>query len=107
MGGMLDAYAEQQRQAEMKSAVFMAELELEYQLSLLRRTTDMCFRKCATTWQETELSKGEGQCTDRCVSKFFQMAKLVQERKADIDQKVQEEHAAEMELQARMRGEMM
>ena len=39
---------------------------------------DSCYKKCiATSYIEAELNKGESVCTDRCISKYFQVSTMV------------------------------
>jgi hypothetical protein len=34
--------------------------------------TDVCYRKCITTYAEPEITKGESTCAERCTYKFLE-----------------------------------
>ena len=41
---------------------------------------DQCYRKCITSHADSDLTKGEQACTDRCIIKWTEVAKMVQTR---------------------------
>eukprot|EP01118_Nematostelium_gracile_P008421 TRINITY_DN2791_c0_g1_i1.p1 TRINITY_DN2791_c0_g1~~TRINITY_DN2791_c0_g1_i1.p1 ORF type:complete len:138 (-),score=36.53 TRINITY_DN2791_c0_g1_i1:116-529(-) len=63
----------------------MAVIELENQTDLFRRLTDQCFRKCVSHYNESELSKGEITCAERCVYKFMETHKKLYERISKVN----------------------
>ena len=53
-------------------AVAQAEGELEMIMDLFQKLGNACHSKCINkSYHESELSKGESVCIDRCVSKYF------------------------------------
>lgn len=92
--GLARAQLDQQLQ-EQRAQVFAAKLEFQMSREAQRKMLDVCFRRCITTWQEPELTKGEGLCTDRCVSKFFKVLEIVNARQAAIMEKMQEDQETE------------
>jgi len=50
----------------------VAELEMEMMSDMFKRMTSSCHNKCITSqFSESELTKGESICLDRCVSKYL------------------------------------
>ncbi len=45
---------------------------------------DQCYKKCISSFNEQELTKGEGVCVDRCVSKYMEMQTKMQIRLSSI-----------------------
>ncbi|KAK9454786.1 Tim10/DDP family zinc finger-domain-containing protein [Dipodascopsis uninucleata] len=42
------------------------------------RASDLCFDKCVPThYSDADLNKGESNCVDRCIGKFFHSIKLI------------------------------
>lgn len=39
-----------------------------------------CFDKCVLNYKEGELSSGERVCAERCVNKFIQTAKKIEQK---------------------------
>lgn len=48
--------------------------------SIFTRMQDQCFRKCVSSYSESDLSKGESVCVERCVLKYMDVHKKVAER---------------------------
>ncbi|QCE09187.1 mitochondrial import inner membrane translocase subunit TIM10-like isoform X2 [Vigna unguiculata] len=62
-----------------KEQIFgIAEKEMEYRVELFNKITHSCFNKCVDNrYKESELNMGENSCTDRCVSKYWQVTNLI------------------------------
>ena len=41
---------------------------------------DSCFKKCVTSYSESELAKGESTCIDRCVYKYSDASDKISHR---------------------------
>ncbi|ORZ41432.1 Tim10/DDP family zinc finger protein, partial [Catenaria anguillulae PL171] len=64
-----------QQQPMISPAVAMAEQEIEAMSDLFNRLGRICHEKCIVgEYHEPTLTKGESVCTDRCVSKFFDVS---------------------------------
>ncbi|CAF1292145.1 unnamed protein product [Adineta steineri] len=62
--------------AELSSNQLQAagELEIEMMQDLYKRMTTACHKKCVIPrYKESELSKGESVCIDRCVAKYMEV----------------------------------
>ncbi|TRY89944.1 hypothetical protein DNTS_001667 [Danionella cerebrum] len=58
----------------MKAQQLAAELEVEMMADMYNRMTSACHRKCVPPhYKESELSKGEAVCLDRCVAKYLDL----------------------------------
>ncbi|OLY82917.1 Mitochondrial import inner membrane translocase subunit tim10 [Smittium mucronatum] len=67
-----NGYANQQAQ------LAAAEQEMDMISDLFNRLSDACHKKCIINkYPDSDLTKGESVCIDRCVSKFFQVNKEV------------------------------
>ncbi|UJR13352.1 hypothetical protein I4U23_000370 [Adineta vaga] len=50
------------------------ELEIEMMQDLYKRMTTACHKKCVIPrYKDSELSKGESVCIDRCVAKYMEV----------------------------------
>jgi import inner membrane translocase subunit TIM10 len=50
------------------------ELEIEMMQDLYKRMTTACHKKCVVPrYKDSELSKGESVCIDRCVAKYMEV----------------------------------
>jgi len=57
--------------------VEQATQEMEAITEMYNRMTDQCFRKCVSQYNDSDLSKGEGVCIDRCVQKYMDVQNKV------------------------------
>lgn len=57
-----------------------AQREMEAMTDMFTRMTDQCYRKCVTHYNDSELSKGESVCVERCVYKYLDVQRKVGER---------------------------
>lgn len=70
----------------------MAEQEVELMSDIYNRLTEACFAKCISTgYAESDLTKGESVCIDRCVSKFFQVNQKLTEYMQQKGQEIQQQ----------------
>lgn len=89
-GGAMD-------EAQMK---LMQDLEVEVMADLFNRMTAVCHRKCVPTrYRDSELSKGESVCLDRCVAKYLDVHERIGQKLTNISQAEQENLKA-MQMQA-------
>ena len=52
----------------------VAELEIEMMSDMYHRMTNGCFKKCLPLkFKDSELTKGESVCVDRCVAKYLEV----------------------------------
>ncbi|GAV01932.1 hypothetical protein RvY_12564 [Ramazzottius varieornatus] len=52
----------------------VAELEIEMMSDMYHRMTNGCFKKCLPLkFRDSELTKGESVCVDRCVAKYLEV----------------------------------
>uniref|UniRef100_A0A914DQE2 Mitochondrial import inner membrane translocase subunit n=1 Tax=Acrobeloides nanus TaxID=290746 RepID=A0A914DQE2_9BILA len=52
----------------------VAELEMEMMTDMYKRMTNACQEKCiAAHYRESDLTKGESVCLDRCVAKYLEV----------------------------------
>ncbi|KAI9222269.1 Tim10/DDP family zinc finger-domain-containing protein [Blastocladiella britannica] len=64
-----------QQQYGMSPAVMAAEAEMEIMSDMFNRLGKLCHEKCIVgAYYEGTMTKGESVCTDRCVSKFFDVS---------------------------------
>jgi import inner membrane translocase subunit TIM10 len=57
-----------------------AELNLELFTNFTQAATNTCFLKCISKdYKMDQLSKSEQVCSDRCVVKFFESNKIIQD----------------------------
>ncbi|EFP02347.1 CRE-TIN-10 protein [Caenorhabditis remanei] len=65
----------------------VAELEVEMMSDMYRRMTNACQAKCiATAFKESELTKGEAVCLDRCVAKYLDVHEKLGKRLTNMSQ---------------------
>ncbi|CAI5444013.1 unnamed protein product [Caenorhabditis angaria] len=65
----------------------VAELEVEMMSDMYRRMTTACQAKCiATSFKESELTKGEAVCLDRCVAKYLDVHEKLGKRLTSMSQ---------------------
>lgn len=77
----------------------MAELEVEMMSDMYNRMTRACQRKCVTKkYKDSELSKGESVCIDRCVSKYLDIHEKIGKQLTNLS-KQDEEAAKKMKEQ--------
>lgn len=77
----------------------MAELEIEMMSDMYNRMTRACQRKCITKkYKDSELSKGESVCLDRCVAKFLDIHDKIGKKLTSLSMK-DEELAKKMQEQ--------
>ncbi|XP_030096032.2 mitochondrial import inner membrane translocase subunit Tim10-like [Serinus canaria] len=58
----------------LRAQQLAAELEVEMMADMYNRMTQACHRKCVPPfYKESELSKGECVCLDRCVAKYLEV----------------------------------
>ncbi|CAF1864160.1 unnamed protein product, partial [Brassica oleracea] len=61
-----------------EQAFSMAQTEMEYRVELFNKLAQTCFSKCVDKrYKETELNMGDNSCIDRCVSKYWQIRRLL------------------------------
>jgi mitochondrial import inner membrane translocase subunit TIM10 len=52
----------------------VAELEIEMMSDMYHRMTNGCFKKCLPLkFKDSDLTKGESVCVDRCVAKYLEV----------------------------------
>jgi mitochondrial import inner membrane translocase subunit TIM10 len=57
-----------------------AELNLELFTNFTQAATNTCFLKCVSKeYKMDQLSKAEQVCSDRCIAKFFESNRIIQE----------------------------
>lgn len=61
------------------------DINTKYMTDLYHRMIDSCSAKCvaANGYHEEDLNKGETVCINRCVKKFLEVHKFVQEKMQD------------------------
>ncbi|KAJ2008604.1 protein transporter tim10 [Coemansia thaxteri] len=76
-----------QPQMDPNAQLAAAEQEMEMVTDMFARLGDLCYRKCLIQrYSDEELTKAESVCTDRCVSKYFQVNREVSEKLAKLSQ---------------------
>jgi len=59
----------------------VAELEVEMMSDMFNRMTNSCHKKCIPPrYRDSELSKGEAVCIDRCVAKYLDVHERIGKR---------------------------
>lgn len=59
----------------------VAELEVEMMSDMFNRMTNACHKKCIPPrYRDSELSKGEAVCIDRCVAKYLDIHERIGKR---------------------------
>jgi len=53
--------------------VHSVQLQMEAMADLYTRMMDQCYKKCISSYNEQELTKGEAACVERCVVKYTEM----------------------------------
>lgn len=82
----------------------VAELEIEMMTDMYERMTRSCQQKCITKkYKDSELSKGESVCVDRCVAKFLDIHENIG-KKLTLLSKQDEELAKKLQEQAAEAG---
>lgn len=70
----------------------MQDLEVEVMADLFNRMTTVCHRKCVPNkYRDSELTKGESVCLDRCVAKYLDVHERVGQKLTNISQAEQEQ----------------
>eukprot|EP00037_Helgoeca_nana_P018064 m.172303 g.172303 ORF g.172303 m.172303 type:complete len:85 (+) comp24276_c1_seq1:78-332(+) len=65
----------------------MIEANTMYLTDLFQKLTSSCMDKCiAPAYQEESLGKGEANCIDRCVNKYMEVHKIVEEKMVEQQQ---------------------
>ncbi len=59
----------------------------------------MCFKKCVSSYHDSELNVGEMTCVDRCVSKYMQSQEHVGVVLANFEKQMQAQQAMGIGLQ--------
>jgi len=78
--------------ANNNTMAVVADLEMEMMADMYRRMTSACQSKCISShYRESELSKGESVCLDRCVAKYLEVHEKLGKRLTSMSQ--QEEAA--------------
>jgi len=65
-------------------SVAEARQQMDAMADMFHRMTDQCFRKCVQGVNDSDLSKGEGTCVERCVTKYVEVHTKVGGRLATI-----------------------
>jgi import inner membrane translocase subunit TIM10 len=69
----------------------LAELEIELTADMYQRMTSACQRKCVpTTYRDSDLSKGEAVCLDRCVAKYLEVHERIGKQLTTMTQRDEE-----------------
>ncbi len=80
------------QQQSQSMSMFIAEQEMELVTGLFNNMVDTCYKKCiSTAYHDGEMNKGESVCTDRCVSKFFAVSTMVNDKFAASQQQMQQQ----------------
>ncbi|KAJ2841300.1 protein transporter tim10 [Coemansia erecta] len=75
MGGQMDANAQ----------IAAAEQEMEMVTEMFARLGELCNKKCIIQrYSDEELTKAESVCLDRCVAKYFQVNRVVNDKLAKL-----------------------
>lgn len=70
----------------------VAELEIEMMADMYNRMTAACHRKCIPPkYRESELSKGESVCLDRCVAKYLDIHERIGKKLTSISMQDEEQ----------------
>eukprot|EP01114_Cavostelium_apophysatum_P021720 TRINITY_DN7653_c0_g1_i1.p2 TRINITY_DN7653_c0_g1~~TRINITY_DN7653_c0_g1_i1.p2 ORF type:complete len:105 (+),score=20.78 TRINITY_DN7653_c0_g1_i1:145-459(+) len=56
---------------QQQQELMAMQAEMEFMSDMMYRMQDQCFRKCVTAFTDSDLSKGEATCVDRCVLKYM------------------------------------
>jgi import inner membrane translocase subunit TIM10 len=80
----------------------VTDLEIEMMADMYNRMTSSCHKKCIPPkYRDSELTKGESVCIDRCVSKFLDLHERIGKKLTtmsmqddELMKKMQEEQAA-------------
>lgn len=81
----------------------VAELEMEMMADMYNRMSSTCQKKCIPPkYKESDLSKGETVCIDRCVAKYMEIHDRIGKKLTAMSQ--QDEQRVK-ELQAQMAGQ--
>ncbi|KAH3887242.1 hypothetical protein DPMN_011258 [Dreissena polymorpha] len=81
----------------------VADLEMEMMADMYNRMSSSCQKKCIPPrYKDSELTKGETVCIDRCVSKFLELHDLIGKKLTAMSQQ-DEERVRQM--QAQMMGQ--
>ncbi|CEL98057.1 unnamed protein product [Vitrella brassicaformis CCMP3155] len=75
--------------AEQIDPVMVAVTEMQGLADLFSRMQNVCWSKCIPNVREGILAMGEMSCVDRCVSKYFDVHKMVGEKLQEQMQKAQ------------------
>jgi len=63
-----------QQSAEMEKMKLVQDLEVEMMSDMYNRLMIVCHEKCISPkYHESEVTKGEAVCLDRCVAKFLEI----------------------------------
>jgi len=69
----------------------VADLEIEMMSDMYNRMTNVCQKKCIPTkYRESDLSKGEAVCIDRCVAKYLEIHERIGKKLTTISMQDEE-----------------
>lgn len=75
---------------QQKSMLMVAELEIEMMSDMYNRMTQACRLKCIPpNYKESELTKGESVCADRCIAKYLEVHEAIGKKLTDLSMKDQ------------------
>ncbi|KAJ2513655.1 protein transporter tim10 [Coemansia sp. RSA 2049] len=84
-GGPMPGGAMGQGQMDPNAQLAAAEQELEMVTEMFARLGDQCNKKCIVQrYSDEELTKAESVCIDRCVAKYFQVNRVVNDKLAKL-----------------------
>ncbi|KAI9229157.1 MAG: mitochondrial import inner membrane translocase subunit tim10 [Piptocephalis tieghemiana] len=64
-----------------EAKIAMAEQQMNMFTDIFERMSSLCQAKCISTkYTDSDLTKGESVCTDRCVSKYFQVGTMIDKK---------------------------
>nr|UJH94575.1 Tim10 [Starmerella bombicola] len=72
-----------------KLKVEAAETEVDTVADMFNRLIDSCHKKCIQSYSDSDLTKQEGLCIDRCVFKYFEVNAKVGELMQSMGQQFQ------------------
>ncbi|KAJ2546944.1 protein transporter tim10 [Coemansia sp. RSA 1933] len=74
-----------QGQMDPNAQIAAAEQEMEMVTDMFARLGELCNKKCIIQrYSDEELTKAESVCLDRCVAKYFQVNRVVNDKLAKL-----------------------
>lgn len=78
--------------AAADTATLMAEIEIEMMTDMFNKIATACHKKCISAkYRDSELSRGEAVCLDRCVAKWTQIHEQIGHRLVAVEMQGQKQ----------------